>query len=95
VPRPVWSAACSSTTPRAGSSPLRCGNGDPLAVRPEDAVIGRGAERTVGCGWFNGTTQLFTVFPLAQREQRRGTCLDEPGGRDGAIATPEPPFARR
>jgi hypothetical protein len=31
----------------------------------------------------------------AQREQRRGTCLDEPGGRDGAIATPEPPFARR
>jgi hypothetical protein len=69
------------------------GNGDPLTIEPERAVIGRGENRKVGCGWFNGTTQLFHVFPLAQREQRRGTCLDEPGPDDGAITEAEPPFA--
>lgn len=69
-------------------------NGDPLGVRPQDAHTGRGTERTVGCGWFNGTSQLFNVFPLAEREQRRGSCLEEAERRDaGPLATPEPPFA--
>ncbi|WP_134740296.1 hypothetical protein [Nocardioides sp. 503] len=69
------------------------GNGDPLAIDPDQAAIGRRENRKVGCGWFNGTTQLFNVFPLAQREQRRGTCLDEPGPGDGQITEPQPPFA--
>lgn len=69
-------------------------NGEPLDVRPGDAHLGRGAERTVGCGWFNGTSQLFNVFPLAERPQRLGSCLDEAERRDaGPVATPEPPFA--
>ncbi|WP_193612418.1 HAAS signaling domain-containing protein [Nocardioides lijunqiniae] len=69
------------------------GNGDPLAIEPEQAAIGRRENRKVGCGWFNGTTQLFNVFPLAEREQRRGTCLDEPGTGDGAVSEAQPPFA--
>jgi len=70
------------------------GNGEPLLVRPRDAHLGRGVERTVGCGWFNGTSQLFNVFPLAERPQRRGSCLEEAELRDaGPVATPEPPFA--
>lgn len=69
-------------------------NGEPLAVRPGDAHLGRGTERTVGCGWFNGTSQLFNVFPLAERTQRRGSCLEEAERRDaGPLATPQPPFA--
>lgn len=69
-------------------------NGEPLDIRAGDAHLGRGKERTVGCGWFNGTSQLFNVFPLAQREQRRGSCLEEAERRDaGPVTTPEPPFA--
>lgn len=72
------------------------GNGDPLLVRPQDAHTGRGKERLVGCGWFNGPTELFNVFPLAQRPQLRGSCLDEPGRRDqgGPTVDAEPPFAQ-
>ncbi len=72
------------------------GNGDPLLVRPQDAHTGRGEERLVGCGWVNGSTELFNVFPLAQRPQLRGSCLDEPGRRDpaGPVVEAEPPFAQ-
>lgn len=72
------------------------GSGEPLTVRPQDAHTGRGDERLVGCGWFNGTTELFNVFPLAQRPQLRGSCLDEPGRRDpgGPLVDAEPPFAQ-
>jgi hypothetical protein len=70
------------------------GNGEPLGIRPVDAHTGRGVERTVGCGWFNGTSQLFNVFPLAERTQRRGSCLEDGERRDaGPVADPEPPFA--
>lgn len=70
------------------------GNGEPLAVRAADAHTGRGAERTVGCGWFNGTSQLFNVFPLAERTQRRGSCLEDGERRDaGPVQAPQPPFA--
>ena len=72
------------------------GSGEPLALRPQDAHTGRGEDRLVGCGWFNGTTELFNVFPLAQRPQLRGSCLDEPGRRDpgGPLVDAEAPFAQ-
>ena len=48
----------------------------------------------VGCGWFNGTSQLFNVFPLAERTQRRGSCLEDGERRDARpVETPQPPFA--
>jgi hypothetical protein len=67
--------------------------GRPVAVAPQSSM-GEGAQRQVTCPWFNGTTPLFNVFPLPQREQRHNTCL---GGRDPAKLGPqvfhEPPFA--
>lgn len=72
------------------------GNGDPLTVRPEQAHTGSGDERLVGCGWFNGSTELYNVFPQPQRAQRRGTCLDEPGRRDddARLRPAQAPFAQ-
>jgi hypothetical protein len=49
------------------------------------------ADRTVGCGWLNGSTQLFNVFPLADRRQRHGTCLDD---ALAPAALPTAPFAQ-
>ena len=69
------------------------GNGDPLTVSADQAESGwrPRAERTVGCGWLNGSRQLFNVFPLADRVQRRGTCLDD---ADQPASLPVPPFAQ-
>ena len=70
------------------------GNGDPLTIPAEQAHTGRGSERLVGCGWLNGSTALFNVFPQPQRAQRHDTCLDEPGRNEtGRVAPATPPFA--
>ncbi|WP_122818972.1 HAAS signaling domain-containing protein [Nocardioides pantholopis] len=68
-------------------------DGRPLAIAARTTASGYGAERTVGCGWRNGSSQLFHVFPLLQREQRRGTCRDE-DRESGPLTTPVAPFAQ-
>lgn len=79
--------------PLEGGVQLFTTNGRPLEIDAETAYQGRGQERTVGCGWRNGSSQLFNVFPLPQREQRRGTCLDE-DRESGPLTTPVAPFAQ-
>jgi hypothetical protein len=62
--------------------------GRQVAVAPESSM-GEGRERRVTCPWANGATPLFNVFPLRERLQPRGTCLDD---RDPATAG-EPSFS--
>lgn len=69
-------------------------NGEALAVTSRDSVTRDGRTRTVGCGWLNGTTQLFNVFPLGQREQRRGRCAGTDGDLAGPVTEAVPPFAQ-
>jgi hypothetical protein len=73
---------------------LFAADGRPLTVEPAVAVHGpRRDDRTVGCGWLNGTTRLFNVFPLAQRAQPDHLCSpDDP--IDVPITAAEPPFAQ-
>lgn len=73
---------------------LFAADGRPLSVDPADAVHGpRRADRTVGCGWLNGTTRLFNVFPLGQRAQPDHLCTpDDP--IDVPITAAQPPFAQ-
>lgn len=72
--------------------------GRPVEVSPRSSM-GRGAQREVTCPWLNGTTQLYNVFPLPQRTQRRGTCLrdvgpvGEPGFRPAPLASVPPASA--
>lgn len=67
--------------------------GRPVSVAPESSM-GRGRERQVTCPWFNGSTPLFNVFPLAQRSQPRGTCLvDVDPAMAGQQGFREPPLA--
>ncbi|QIG41707.1 hypothetical protein G5V58_01995 [Nocardioides anomalus] len=69
--------------------------GRPVAVSPRSSM-GRGQQREVTCPWLNGTTQLYNVFPLPQRTQKRGTCLrdlgqvGEPGFRPVPLASVPP-----
>jgi hypothetical protein len=66
-------------------------NGDPLVVSANGSATGQGRSRTVGCGWLNGSAQLFNVFPLPQREQRHGTCFAASGE---PVSEPIAPFAQ-
>ncbi|WP_244930398.1 hypothetical protein [Nocardioides sp. W7] len=69
-------------------------NGDPLQVTPRATISRERGSRTVGCGWLNGSTQLFNVFPLPQREQRRGTCAGIAPEGAGPVTEAVPPFAQ-
>jgi len=67
--------------------------GRPVSVAPQSSM-GLGRERAVTCPWVNGTTTLFNVFPLRERLQRSGTCLDDVDpARVGAAELREPPLA--
>jgi hypothetical protein len=67
--------------------------GRPVSVAPESSM-GRGREREVTCPWFNGSTPLYNVFPLAQPTQPHGTCLRPADpARVGPQQFREPPLA--
>ena len=67
--------------------------GRPVAVAPQSST-GLGKHREVTCPWFNGTTALFNVYPLPQRLQRHGTCLDDVDqAKVGPQEFHEPPLA--
>ena len=66
--------------------------GRPIEVAPQSSLGANRRERQVTCPSFNGTTPLFNVFPLQQRTQPSGTCLqDHPDA--GVQAYAEPPLA--
>jgi hypothetical protein len=66
--------------------------GRPVAVAPESSM-GQGRRRAVTCPWVNGTTQLYNVFPLRERLQPRGTCVNVDAAKAGDPAFSEPPLA--
>jgi hypothetical protein len=67
--------------------------GRPVEVSPWTG-LGRGAQRQVTCPWFNGAQELFNVYPLPQRQQRDGSCLqDRPAGTYAEPAPQAPPLA--
>ena len=66
--------------------------GRPVAVSAESSMGDRRRDRQVTCPWFNGTTPLFNVFPLQQRTQSWGTCLQEDSNA-GVTGYAEPPLA--
>lgn len=73
---------------------LFAADGRALTVPPDTAVHGpRRADRTVGCGWLNGSSRLFNVFPLAQRPQSMNTCAVEVP-EAGPITPAVPPYAQ-
>jgi hypothetical protein len=61
--------------------------GRPVAVSKVSST-GRGRHRTVTCPWFNGTQELYNVFPLPEAAKRRGTCQPDRGDTGVAQAPP-------